>query len=122
MAHLVKPVDGRQLRSTIELALVRFGELQALCQETSDMREALETRTLVERAKGVLMRELRLSEVEAFRHLEERSRSWNTPLRAIASTIVKADDLLVRRVNFAQCLLGIHRAIRPGLRQFFSIP
>lgn len=121
MAHLVKPVDGGQLRSTITLALARFEELQALRREGITLRKALETRTLVERAKRVLMKELKLSEVEAFRRMQDHRQSTNKSLHAIASTIVKADELLVRRLDFAKCLQGIHRAIRPGLREVASM-
>jgi response regulator NasT len=94
MAYLLKPVHGNQLRSTIEVALARFEELRALREEVRDLKEALETRKVVEQAKGVLMKRLQLSEAEAFRRMQQTSRSRRSSLRDIALTILKAEDLL----------------------------
>lgn len=94
MAYLLKPVNERALRSTIEVALARFKELDALRREVIDLREALETRKLVEKAKGVLMMRLQLSEGEAFRRMQQKSRSTRTSLKAVATTILNAEDLL----------------------------
>ena len=94
MAYLLKPVNESTLRSTIEVALARFTELGALRREVNDLKEALETRKLVEKAKGVLMKRVQLSEAEAFRRMQHKSRTTRTSLKVIASTIVQADDLL----------------------------
>ncbi len=94
MAYLLKPVNESTLRSTIEVALARFTELGALRREVNDLKEALETRKLVEKAKGVLMKRVQLSEAEAFRRMQQKSRTTRTSLKVIASTIVQADDLL----------------------------
>jgi response regulator NasT len=94
MAYLLKPVNESTLRSTIEVALARFTELGALRREVNDLKEALETRKLVEKAKGVLMKRVQLSEAEAFRRMQHKSRATRTSLKVIASTIVQADDLL----------------------------
>ncbi len=94
MAYLLKPVNESTLRSTIEVALARFTELDALRREVNDLKEALETRKLVEKAKGVLMKRVQLSEAEAFRRMQHKSRTTRTSLKVIASTIVQADDLL----------------------------
>jgi response regulator NasT len=94
MAYLLKPVNESTLRSTIEVALARFTELGALRREVNDLKEALETRKLVEKAKGVLMKRVQLSEAEAFRRMQQKSRTKRTSLKVIASTIVQADDLL----------------------------
>jgi response regulator NasT len=94
MAYLLKPVNESTLRSTIEVALARFTELGALRREVVDLKEALETRKLVEKAKGVLMKRVQLSEAEAFRRMQQKSRTTRTSLKVIASTIVQADDLL----------------------------
>ena len=94
MAYLLKPVGGAQLRSTIEVALARFKELDALRQEVSDLKEALDTRKVVEQAKGVLMKRLKLSEAEAFRRMQQKSRRTRTNLREVASTILKAEEVL----------------------------
>lgn len=94
MAYLLKPVGGAHLRSTIEVALARFKELDALRQEVTDLREALDTRKLVEQAKGVLMKRLQLSEAEAFRRMQQKSRRTRTNLKEVASTILKAEETL----------------------------
>jgi response regulator NasT len=94
MAYLLKPVNESTLRSTIEVALARFTELDTLRREVVDLKEALETRKLVEKAKGVLMKRVQLSEAEAFRRMQQKSRTTRTSLKVIASTIVQADDLL----------------------------
>jgi response regulator NasT len=95
MAYLVKPPEKNQLRSTIEVALARFQELHTLRQEVRDLKEALETRKLVEQAKGVLMNRLKLSEADAFRRMQQMSRSKRTGLREVAASILKAEELLV---------------------------
>lgn len=94
MGYLLKPVHGNQLRSTIEVALARFEELHALRQEVRDLEEALETRKVVEQAKGVLMKRLQLSEAEAFRRMQQTSRSRRASLKEVATTILKAEELL----------------------------
>lgn len=94
MAYLLKPVNQRALGSTIEVALARFKELDALRREVSDLKEALETRKLVEQAKGILMKRLQLSEAEAFRRLQQKSRSKRTSLKMVASMVLRADELL----------------------------
>ena len=94
MAYLLKPANERALRSTIEVALARFKELDALRREVSDLKEALDTRKLVEKAKGVLMNRLQLSEAEAFRRMQQKSRTTRTSLKVVAGTILKADELL----------------------------
>jgi response regulator NasT len=94
MAYLLKPVAGPHLRSTIEIALARFKELDALRRDVSDLKEALETRKLVEQAKGVLMKRLQLSEAEAFRRMQQKSRRTRSNLKEVASTILKSEELL----------------------------
>lgn len=94
MAYLVKPADRKQLSSTIEVALARFEELEALRREVRDLKGALETRKVVEQAKGVLMNRLKLSEGEAFRRMQQTSRNTRIGLKEVAATILKAEALL----------------------------
>jgi response regulator NasT len=94
MAYLLKPVDLRQLHSTIEVAFARFEKLVALDQEVTTLKEALETRKLVEKAKGIVMERLNLPEAKAFQLLQERSRSQRISLKALASKILEAEDVL----------------------------
>jgi len=92
-AYLVKPVTARELRPALLLARSRFHEFQLLRQEVDDLRQALETRKLVERAKGILMRRLHLSEEEAFRRLQKRSQDENRKMREVAQAIITADEM-----------------------------
>jgi response regulator NasT len=93
-AYLMKPVSEQDLLPAIALAVSRFKEFRALHQEVDDLREALETRKVVERAKGILMRRLKLSEEEAFRRMQQRSQNENKKLGEIAEAIITADGML----------------------------
>jgi AmiR/NasT family two-component response regulator len=92
-AYLVKPASTRDLRPAIRLARSRFGELMMLQQEVVDLRQALETRKLVERAKGVLMKRRNLSEEQAFKVLQERSQSESRKMGEIAQAVLLADTM-----------------------------
>ncbi len=93
-AYLMKPVSEQDLLPAIALAVSRFKEFQALHREVDDLRDALETRKLVERAKGILMRRLNLTEEEAFRRMQRRSQNENKKLGEIANAIITADGML----------------------------
>lgn len=94
MAYLVKPVDERDLVPAIRLAVSQFEQLQSLRREVDDLREALETRKLVERAKGVLMRRLNLTEEEAFNRIQRQARNRQAKMRDIAKAIIEADEIM----------------------------
>jgi two-component system, response regulator PdtaR len=93
-AYLMKPVAEEDLLPAITLALTRFRQFQALRQEVANLREALEARKTIERAKGILMRRLNLSEEEAFRRLQKQSQDSNRRLAQVAEAIVVADQML----------------------------
>ncbi len=93
-SYLMKPISESDLLPAIALAISRFEEFQNLHREVDDLREALETRKLVERAKGILMRRLDLTEEEAFRRLQRRSQNENKKLGEIADAIITADGML----------------------------
>jgi len=103
-------VDRRPLRSAIEIALERFGELRILRGEGSGPNEALAIRRLVDRAKKLLIVRLGLSEGEAFRHILERKLSTRRSLPETAWTIIEAEGVLAR-LDFASCLQLIFQAI-----------
>ncbi len=84
MSYLVKPIKQADLEPAIGLAMRRFEQFEALRRETSDMRQALEDRKLIERAKGILMRELSLNEPEAFRRLQKTASAKNLKLIEVA--------------------------------------
>ncbi|SHE96985.1 ANTAR domain-containing response regulator [Streptoalloteichus hindustanus] len=89
MAYLVKPFAKRDLVPAIELAVSRFSELQALEGEVADLTERLETRKLVERAKGVLMDKQGLAEPEAFRWIQRTAMDRRTTMRAVAQAVLE---------------------------------
>ena len=80
MAYLIKPVKHADLVPAIALAMRRFEQLEASKKEASDLRQSLEDRKLVERAKGMLVAGLRLDEAEAFRHLQKLAMQTNQKL------------------------------------------
>ncbi len=85
-AYIIKPVNERAVLAAIEMVVARWHDLQAA-------KDALETRKLVERAKGILMRMLGLSEDDAYRLLHRRSRYLRKPMRDIARDILVADQV-----------------------------
>jgi len=89
-AYLVKPIDRAQLESAIAIAWQRFEQFQGLRQETSDLRQALEDRKVIEKAKGILMKHRRLDEDAAFRRLQKLARDENKKLAEVARMIVLA--------------------------------
>jgi len=90
----MKPVSEEDLLPAITLALIRFRQFQALRREVADLREALEARKFIERAKGILMRRLDLSEDEAFQRLQRQSQNTNRRLAQVAEAIIMADQML----------------------------
>jgi len=93
-AYLTKPIDSRELQAALELAAVRHEEFQALEAEVDRAQQALEDRKLVERAKGLLMSALNLSEQDAFRRLQLTARERNLRLADVAARIVDQRSLL----------------------------
>jgi two-component system, response regulator PdtaR len=93
-AYLTKPIDTRELEAAIKLAAARHAEFEALEAEVSKAQQALEDRKLVERAKGLLMSALRLSEPEAFRRLQTTARERNLRLVEVAQRIVENESVL----------------------------
>jgi response regulator NasT len=93
-AYLTKPVDTRELEAALALATARHAEFEALEAEVDQARQALEDRKMVERAKGLLMSALDLSEQDAFRRLQLTARERNLRLADVASRIVEQQSLL----------------------------
>lgn len=92
MAYLVKPIKQSDLEPAIAIATRRFEQFQALRKETSDLRQALEDRKIIERAKGVLMRKTGLDEAEAFRRLQKLASDRNKKLIEIAHMLMTAEE------------------------------
>jgi len=92
VAYLVKPFREAELLPAIEIALARFSEFEQMRREVETLRDALETRKLIERAKGVLMDTQGLNEAEAFRRIQQISMNTRRPMREVASAILLAQE------------------------------
>jgi len=90
LAYLVKPFREADLIPAMEIAVARFQELQALQKEAGTLRDALEAREIIERAKRILMARLGLSEGEAFRRIRRLSMNSRKPLKQVAEAILMA--------------------------------
>jgi response regulator NasT len=93
MAYLVKPIKQEDLESAIDLAMLRFDHFQALRKETADLKQALDDRKLIERAKGALMKRLRVDEDEAFRRLRKTASNHNWKLAEAARSVLQAEEV-----------------------------
>jgi response regulator NasT len=92
MAFLVKPFSPQDLLPAIEIALSRHAQLITLESEVSDLAERLETRKLVERAKGVLSEKMKLTEPEAFRWIQKASMDRRLSMAEVARTVLEQLD------------------------------
>ncbi|MCY3561044.1 MAG: response regulator [bacterium] len=95
LAYLVKPFAAGELVAAIEIALARFGEAQALAAEAADFAEQLETRKIVERAKGLLTDNYGFREGDAFAFMRRTAMNQRRPMRAVA------EDLLAGTLSVA---------------------
>jgi response regulator NasT len=91
-SYLLKPITLQRLAAAISTARARFADLQMLRSEVGDLQSALEARKLVERAKGILMRDLRVGEQEAYRWLKRTSSHHNQKLAEVARRIVALEQ------------------------------
>ena len=89
-SYLVKPFRESDLTPAIEVALARFNEFRSLEKEIDDLKETLETRKAVERAKGILMQLQNMNEAEAFRRIQKMSMNNRKPMKDVAEAIILA--------------------------------
>jgi response regulator NasT len=92
MAYLVKPFSAGDLVPAIELAVSRSDEIKALEREVSTLSEQLDTRKLVERAKGLLQAKQGLSEPEAFKWIQRAAMDKRTTMRQVAEVVLETLD------------------------------
>ncbi|MGQ4575279.1 ANTAR domain-containing response regulator [Dermabacteraceae bacterium P7006] len=88
MAYVVKPFTPADLLPAIEIAVSRFTQIQCLRDEVSDLTERFETRKRVDRAKGLLMTNMGLSEPEAFRWIQKTSMDRRLTMREVADAVI----------------------------------
>jgi response regulator NasT len=90
-SYLVKPITPDRLLAAIATAQARFSDMQDLRGEVGDLKQSLDDRKLVERAKGVIMRDMKVGEQEAYRWLKRTSSQSNRKIADVARSIVALD-------------------------------
>ncbi|OZE05013.1 response regulator [Rhodococcus sp. 05-2255-3B1] len=88
MAYLFKPFTKADLMPAVELAASRFGEISALESEIVDLQDRLETRKLIEKAKGILMESQSLTEPQAFKWIQRAAMDRRTTMKAVAEVVI----------------------------------
>lgn len=97
MAYLAKPLRSEEVKPAIELAVSRFQDFASLREENSALKENLEARKLIERAKGLLMDQRKLTEEQAYSLLKKASMNMRKPMVDVAQAILVAGGLLTEK-------------------------
>ncbi len=92
VGYLVKPFREQEVVPAIEIALARFQEFRELEKQVGDLKETLETRKVVDRAKGILMDQQGMTEADAFRKIQKMSMNMRKPMKEIAEAIILAQE------------------------------
>jgi response regulator NasT len=93
LAYLVKPVEADQLAPALLVAWARFEEMRHLADENETLRQNLQNRKIIERAKGALMKRFRWSEQEAFRRLQRGALNRGTTMIQLAQAVLNGVEL-----------------------------
>ncbi|WP_053955139.1 ANTAR domain-containing response regulator [Inediibacterium massiliense] len=93
MAYIVKPIDERNLLPAIEVALAQSEEIQKIKGDIEKTKEKLEARKLIEKAKGILVKNHRISEDEAYNKIRKLSMDKRHPMQMIAHAIIMNNGL-----------------------------
>ena len=91
MAYVVKPFTISDLVPAIEIAISRHSQMRSLADEVADLHERLETRKIIDRAKGVLMKALNLSEPEAFSWIQRAAMDRRLTMKEVANAVLNPD-------------------------------
>jgi AmiR/NasT family two-component response regulator len=89
LAYLVKPFQRSELIPAVEVALGRFKEMKALEDEVKDLEDKLDTRRLVDRAKGLLMDKHAMTENDAFSFIQKAAMSERTTMKLVAQQVIE---------------------------------
>lgn len=92
MAYIVKPFTAADLGPAIDIARSRWVEMKALENEITDLGERLETRKAVDRAKGILMKKLKITEAEAFRWIQKTAMDRRLGMKEVADAVITGMD------------------------------
>jgi response regulator NasT len=93
LAFLVKPVEAHQLGPALHVARARFEELRELTEENASLRQTLQNRKIIERAKGVLMKRYRWTEAEAFRRLQRGAMNRRMTMIDLAQDVLNGVEV-----------------------------
>jgi response regulator NasT len=99
LGFLVKPLRPEELGPALDVAVSRFRELSAMRRENETLKRTLETRKLVERAKGILMKRLGLSEPDAFRRIQKTAMDTRRPMSEVAQALLLTEDMAQGRAG-----------------------
>jgi response regulator NasT len=94
LAYLVKPIKQADLEAAIFIVMQRSQQFQSLRKEAGELKQALEDRKLIERAKGLLMKKAGVDEPEAFRRLQKLARDQNQKLAVVARVVLGTEEAL----------------------------
>ncbi|MGH2670248.1 MAG: ANTAR domain-containing response regulator [bacterium] len=108
------PIDGPHLHLVLRTAVARAADMARLQEEVRTLQDQLQTRKLVERAKGILMDRLGLSEHDAFRKLQKASQDENRKMREIADSVIRAEKMFGAREDEAREDVDVRRRARPA--------
>ncbi|EPD32212.1 hypothetical protein HMPREF9306_01780 [Propionimicrobium lymphophilum ACS-093-V-SCH5] len=92
MAYVVKPFDASDVVPAIEIAMARFQEMQALDDEVASLEERLESRKIIDQAKGILQEALGMTEPEAFRFIQKTAMDLRRSMREVASGVIAHEN------------------------------
>ena len=98
MAYVVKPFTLNDLLPAIEISVSRHKQMKSLEKEVADLYERLETRKLLDRAKGILMKALNLSEPEAFSWIQKTAMDQRTTMKSVAEAIISPQEIKVHNI------------------------
>ena len=93
MAYVVKPFSINDLTPAIEIAMSRHLQMRSLKEEVADLHERLETRKIVDRAKGILMAAMNLSEPDAFSWIQRAAMDRRISMKAVAQAVISPDSV-----------------------------
>jgi response regulator NasT len=94
MAYVVKPFTIGDLVPAIEIAISRHTQMRSLAEEVADLHERLETRKIIDRAKGILMKALNLSEPEAFSWIQRAAMDRRLTMKEVANAVISPEAAL----------------------------
>jgi response regulator NasT len=93
MAYVVKPFSINDLTPAIEIAMSRHLQMRSLKEEVLDLHERLETRKIIDRAKGILMAAMNLSEPDAFSWIQRAAMDRRISMKAVAEAVISPDSV-----------------------------